>query len=165
MRVVGRRRDKELIRCVDAGRGSRRSVRALAGCGPSLAVLLSREVEGGLYFERGLYFAREEHCKTWTAPRRSPDTTTTTTTPPRLFGDQSFKIIYFRLRGKSSLPGCRIGRGSCSVPFSKLGQHGIPRSSKGCNRGSGWSWRGRRGDHAHWSSTEGMAAEHFFLSP
>jgi hypothetical protein len=26
------------------------------------------------------YFAREEHCKTWTAPRRSPDTTTTTTT-------------------------------------------------------------------------------------
>ena len=50
MRVVGRRRDKELIRCVDAGRGSRGSrcsVRALAGCGPSLAVLLSREVEGG----------------------------------------------------------------------------------------------------------------------
>ena len=26
------------------------------------------------------YFAREEHCKTWTAPRRSPDTTTTTRT-------------------------------------------------------------------------------------
>ena len=26
------------------------------------------------------YFAREEHCKTWTAPRKSPDTTTTTTT-------------------------------------------------------------------------------------
>jgi hypothetical protein len=26
------------------------------------------------------YFAQEEHCKTWTAPRRSPDTTTTTTT-------------------------------------------------------------------------------------
>ena len=26
------------------------------------------------------YFAREEHCKTWTAHRRSPDTTTTTTT-------------------------------------------------------------------------------------
>ena len=51
------------------------------------------------------YFAREEHCKTWTAPRKSPDTTTTTTTPPRLFGDQSFKIIYFRLRGKSSLLG------------------------------------------------------------
>ena len=46
MRVVGRRRDKELIRCVDVGRGSRRSVWALAGCGPSLAVLLSREVEG-----------------------------------------------------------------------------------------------------------------------
>ena len=36
MRVVWRRRDKELIRCVDVGRGSRRSVRALAGCGPSL---------------------------------------------------------------------------------------------------------------------------------
>jgi len=48
VRVVGRRRDKELIRCVDVGRGSRRSVWALAGCGPSLAVLLSREVEGGL---------------------------------------------------------------------------------------------------------------------
>ena len=47
MRVVGRRRDKELVRCVDVGRGRRRSVRALAGCGPSLAVLLSREVEGG----------------------------------------------------------------------------------------------------------------------
>jgi len=26
------------------------------------------------------YFAREEHCKTWTAHRRNPDTTTTTTT-------------------------------------------------------------------------------------
>jgi len=26
------------------------------------------------------YFAREKHCKTWTAPRRSPVATTTTTT-------------------------------------------------------------------------------------
>jgi hypothetical protein len=33
VRVVGRRRDKELIRCVDAGRVRRRSVRALAAPG------------------------------------------------------------------------------------------------------------------------------------
>ena len=32
------------------------------------------------------YFAREEHCTTWTAPRRSPVATTTTTTHSEVLG-------------------------------------------------------------------------------